>query len=140
MQHAASGNACFRRYSLVYELTRSAAARFGSDLLAELLLLRPSRIPRSIVVLMPPAARRWKPRVAECIFGFARLGETNARHCPSEKRFCNHRRALMKPVGDTLVVYPHDICPVDGTVIDGHGVMNEAFLTGEPFEITGTRF
>ena len=39
-------------------------------------------------------------------------------------------------VGDTLVVYPHDICPVDGTVIDGHGVMNEAFLTGEPFEIT----
>ena len=39
-------------------------------------------------------------------------------------------------VGDTLVVYPHDICPVDGTVIEGHGVMNEAFLTGEPFEIT----
>ena len=39
-------------------------------------------------------------------------------------------------VGDTLVVYPHEICPVDGTVIDGNGVMNEAFLTGEPFEIT----
>jgi P-type E1-E2 ATPase len=39
-------------------------------------------------------------------------------------------------VGDTLVVYPHDICPVDGTVIEGNGVMNEAFLTGEPFEIT----
>lgn len=39
-------------------------------------------------------------------------------------------------VGDTLVVYPHDICPVDGTVTEGNGVMNEAFLTGEPFEIT----
>src|SRR6185312_10041841 len=39
-------------------------------------------------------------------------------------------------VGDTLVVYPHGICPVDGTVIEGNGVMNEAFLTGEPFEIT----
>lgn len=39
-------------------------------------------------------------------------------------------------MGETLVVYPHDICPVDGIVIDGHGVMNEAFLTGEPFEIT----
>jgi heavy metal translocating P-type ATPase len=39
-------------------------------------------------------------------------------------------------VGDTLVVYPHDICPVDGTVIEGNGVMNEAYLTGEPFEIT----
>lgn len=39
-------------------------------------------------------------------------------------------------VGDTLVIYPHDICPVDGSVIEGNGVMNEAFLTGEPFEIT----
>jgi len=38
-------------------------------------------------------------------------------------------------VGDTLVVYPHDISPVDATVIEGNGVMNEAFLTGEPFEI-----
>ncbi len=42
-------------------------------------------------------------------------------------------------VGDTLVVYPHDICPVDGTVIEGNGVMNEAFLTGEPFQITKAR-
>ena len=36
-------------------------------------------------------------------------------------------------VGDTLVLFPHDICPVDGVVIEGHGAMNEAFLTGEPF-------
>ena len=39
-------------------------------------------------------------------------------------------------MGDTLVVFPHDICPVDGTVIEGHGVMDESFLTGEPFKIT----
>jgi len=42
-------------------------------------------------------------------------------------------------VGDTLVIYPHDICPVDGVVIDGHGVMDESYLTGEPFRITKTR-
>jgi heavy metal translocating P-type ATPase len=41
-------------------------------------------------------------------------------------------------VGDTLVVFPHDICPVDGVVIGGHGVMDESYLTGEPFEITKT--
>ena len=29
-------------------------------------------------------------------------------------------------IGDTLVIYPHDICPVDGVVIDGHGVMDES--------------
>src|SRR6266702_4838374 len=37
--------------------------------------------------------------------------------------------------GDTLVVLPHEICPVDGVVIEGQGSMNEAYLTGEPFEI-----
>ena len=41
-------------------------------------------------------------------------------------------------VGDTLVIYPHDICPVDGVVIEGHGVMDESYLTGEPFQITKT--
>lgn len=38
-------------------------------------------------------------------------------------------------VGDTLVVFPHETCPVDGLVIEGTGKMNEAYLTGEPFEI-----
>ena len=37
---------------------------------------------------------------------------------------------------DILVLYPHDICPVGGLVVEGHGAMNEAYLTGEPFEIT----
>jgi len=38
-------------------------------------------------------------------------------------------------VGDVLIVFPHEICPVDGTVVEGEGKMNEAYLTGEPFEI-----
>jgi P-type E1-E2 ATPase len=41
-------------------------------------------------------------------------------------------------VGDALVIYPHEICPADGVVIEGHGVMDESYLTGEPFEITKT--
>jgi cation transport ATPase len=41
-------------------------------------------------------------------------------------------------VGDTLVVLPHEICPVDGVVIEGQGSMNEAYLTGEPFEVAKT--
>ena len=36
-------------------------------------------------------------------------------------------------VGDTLVVFPHEICPVDGTVLEGRGAMDEAYLTGEPY-------
>jgi heavy metal translocating P-type ATPase len=36
-------------------------------------------------------------------------------------------------VGDQLVVFPHEICPVDGTVVEGHGAMDESYLTGEPY-------
>ena len=41
-------------------------------------------------------------------------------------------------VGDVLVVFPHEICPADGTVLEGHGSMNEAYLTGEPYEVSKT--
>ena len=36
-------------------------------------------------------------------------------------------------IGDELVVYPHEICPVDGVIVEGSGVMDESYLTGEPF-------
>ncbi|MEP6591992.1 MAG: heavy metal translocating P-type ATPase, partial [Gemmatimonadota bacterium] len=36
-------------------------------------------------------------------------------------------------VGDILVVFPHETCPVDGLVLDGRSTMNESYLTGEPF-------
>lgn len=38
-------------------------------------------------------------------------------------------------IGDTLAVFPHELCPVDGEVIEGYGAMDESYLTGEPFEI-----
>ena len=38
-------------------------------------------------------------------------------------------------IGDRLCVLPHEICPVDGVVVQGHGKMDEAYLTGEPFQI-----
>ena len=41
-------------------------------------------------------------------------------------------------VGDRLIVLPHEICPVDGVVVDGRGIMDESYLTGEPFEISKT--
>jgi cation transport ATPase len=36
-------------------------------------------------------------------------------------------------VGDELVVFPHEVAPVDGEVVGGAGVMDEAYLTGEPY-------
>jgi heavy metal translocating P-type ATPase len=39
-------------------------------------------------------------------------------------------------VGDALVVLPHEVCPVDGTVLEGHGSMDESYLTGEPYQMS----
>ncbi|WP_406695859.1 heavy metal translocating P-type ATPase [Singulisphaera sp. Ch08] len=36
-------------------------------------------------------------------------------------------------IGDELVILPHEICPVDGLVLEGRGTMDESFLTGEPY-------
>jgi heavy metal translocating P-type ATPase len=38
-------------------------------------------------------------------------------------------------IGDGLVILPHEVCPVDGDVVEGAGSMDESFLTGEPFQI-----
>ncbi len=38
-------------------------------------------------------------------------------------------------VDDDLIIYPHEICPVDGVVVSGQGRMDESYLTGEPFLI-----
>ena len=41
-------------------------------------------------------------------------------------------------IGDTLLILPHEICPVDGTVKDGSGTMDESFLTSEPYTMSKT--
>jgi heavy metal translocating P-type ATPase len=39
-------------------------------------------------------------------------------------------------VDDDIVIYPHETCPIDGVVIEGHGSMDESYLTGEPYQIS----
>ncbi len=39
-------------------------------------------------------------------------------------------------IGDILEVFPHELCPVDGTVTAGHGTMDESYLTGEPYRVS----
>lgn len=38
-------------------------------------------------------------------------------------------------VGDFIVIYPHEVAPVDGIVVEGHGHMDESYLTGEPYGV-----
>ena len=41
-------------------------------------------------------------------------------------------------IGDEIVIYPHETCPVDGSIVEGSGSMDESYLTGEPYQILKT--
>lgn len=39
-------------------------------------------------------------------------------------------------IGDEIAVFPHETAPVDGTVVEGNGSMDESYLTGEPYRVS----
>jgi heavy metal translocating P-type ATPase len=128
---------------LVYELAKHLLRRqFGSDLLAGISIVTSvflnEYLAGSIVVLMlsgGEALENYALRNASSVLRALAKRMPAIAHRKRDSVIVDVELDDIE-VGDTLVVYPHDICPVDGTVIGGHGVMNEAFLTGEPFEIT----
>lgn len=128
---------------LVFRLLGKAWRReFGSDLLAGISIVVSvwlgEYLAGTIVVLMlsgGEALESYAVRSASSVL------EALAKRVPSVA----HRKEGARleevaidqiKVGDELVVLPHEICPVDGEVAEGHGVMDESFLTGEPFQIT----
>jgi heavy metal translocating P-type ATPase len=130
---------------LLYDLTRKFLKRqFGSDLLGGISIITSVLLGEflagSIIVLMLAGG--------EALESYALCSASSvlaalAKRMPSiahRKRESEIMDVALQDVavGDTLVVYPHDICPVDGVVIEGHGVMDESYLTGEPFQITKT--
>jgi heavy metal translocating P-type ATPase len=128
---------------LLLELVQKLLWReFGSDLLAGISIvtsvLLGEYLAGAIVVLMlsgGEALENYALRNASSVLRTLAKRMPSVAHRKRGSAICDVAPNEIA-VGDTVVVYPHDISPVDGTVIDGHGVMNEAFLTGEPFEIT----
>ena len=131
---------------LTWGLARKLAHRqFGSDLLAGISIITAAILGEylagSIVVLMlagGDALEQYALRTASSVL------EALAKRMPSVGHLKHGADIVDVPlddiaVGDILLVHPHEICPVDGEVIEGHGRMDEAYLTGEPFEITKTR-
>jgi heavy metal translocating P-type ATPase len=128
---------------LVYELARNLLRReFGSDLLAGISIvtsvLLHEYLAGAIVVLMLSGGEALENHALRNASSVLRALAKRMPGIAHRKRGSVISDVALDDiaVGDTLVIYPHDISPVDGTVIEGHGVMNEAFLTGEPFEIT----
>jgi heavy metal translocating P-type ATPase len=130
---------------LIWTLVRKLIARdFGSDLLAGVAIVSAAAMQEYLVACI----------VILMLSGGAALEQYAARSASSvlsalAKRTppIAHRRKGAETedvtldsveIGDTLVVLPHEICPVDGAVMDGAGSMDESYLTGEPFHISKT--
>jgi heavy metal translocating P-type ATPase len=128
---------------LVVDLAKKLVKReFGSDLLAGVSILAAVALRQylvaAIVVLMLSGGTALEE------FATARASsvlDALARRMPA----IGHRRGAEGVadvkledirIGDVLIVLPHEICPVDGIVIEGRGKMDERYLTGEPYEIS----
>src|SRR5271157_5910916 len=130
---------------LVYELFKKLLRReFGSDLLGGISIVTSvimgEYLAGSIIVLMlagGEALENYALRSASSVLAALAKRMPSIAHRKEDGQITDVALADIV-VGDTLVIYPHDICPVDGEVIEGHGVMDESYLTGEPFKITKT--
>lgn len=130
---------------LVFSLSRKLLAReFGSDLLAGISIVTSiflgEYLVGCIVVLMlsgGTALEQFASRRASSVLDALakRMPQTAHRKL---KDAVSEVMIDEIAIGDCLAVFPYEICPVDGVVLEGHGKMNEAYLTGEPFEISKT--
>ncbi len=115
--------------------------RFGSDWLAGFSIvtgvLLHQYLVASIVVLMLSGGSALEQyatnRASSALRALAKRMPTVA-HRVTETGFTLINAREIVP-GDVLAIFPHEICPVDGQVVEGHGEMDESYLTGEPFEI-----
>ena len=128
---------------VVFDLARKAfRLEFGSDLLAGFSIvtgvLLHEYLVSCIVVLMlsgGSALEAYATRHASALLGALAKRMPKTAHLIHDLEMTDVSVEQIV-AGDVLVVLPHEICPVDGEVIEGHGDMDESYLTGEPFDIS----
>jgi heavy metal translocating P-type ATPase len=130
---------------MLYDLLRKLQKRkFGSDLLGGVSIITSvvlgEYLAGSIIVLMlagGEALESYALRSASSVLAALAKRMPSIAHHKTGADIVDTALAEIA-VGDTLVIYPHEICPADAEVTEGHGVMDESYLTGEPFQITKT--
>jgi heavy metal translocating P-type ATPase len=128
---------------LVFDLIRKLISfNFGSDLLAGIsiitAILLGQYLAGSLVVLMLSGGQTIEnyaiKSASKMLQALAKRAPTTA-HRKNEDAIEDISIEQIS-IGDTILIFPHEICPVDGEVIAGNGVMDESYLTGEPFLIS----
>ena len=127
---------------LVVDLVRKAfAGKFGSDLLAGMSIVTSALLGEylagSIVVLMlsgGTALEEYATRRASSVLGALAKRMPRIAHRKQGQQLLDIDVSGIQ-IDERLVVFPHEVCPADGVVIEGRGSMDESYLTGEPFSI-----
>jgi cation transport ATPase len=135
----------FGALPMLYDLLRKLLKReFGSDLLGGIAIIASvvlgEYLAGSIIVLMlagRESLESYALRSASSVLAALAKRLPSIAHRKRDQEITDVTLPDVA-VGDMLVIYPHDICPVDGEVTEGHGTMDESHLTGEPFQITKT--
>lgn len=128
---------------LVYEIVNKILhGDFGADILAALAVvtsvLLGEYLAGNIVLLMLASGQVlefYALRRASAVLSALAKRMPNIAHIKEGKNIKDIKISDIK-IGDHIVIYPHETCPVDGHVIEGFGSMDESFLTGEPYEIS----
>ncbi len=125
---------------LVWELLLKVFRRqFGSDLLAGISIvvsvLLGEYLAGSLVVLMLSGGEALEAYAVRSASSVLRALSKRMPSVAHRKIDSNMEDLPLDQIviGDTLAVFPHEICPIDGVVVEGHGVMDESYLTGEPY-------
>ena len=118
---------------------------FGADLLAGTAIVTSivlgENLAGCLVILMLSggvALEQYAVRKASSVLEALANRMPNIAHRQSADALIDIRSEDVK-IGDTLLILPHEICPVDGTVLEGDGTMDESYLTGEPYLMSKTR-
>jgi heavy metal translocating P-type ATPase len=130
---------------LVFELLVKLVRReFGSDMLAGISIvtsvLLGEYLAGALVVLMlsgGEALEAYAVRSASSVLAALARRMPSVAHRKTDSAVADVALDAVR-IGELLVVFPHEICPVDGTVIEGHGAMDESYLTGEPYIMSKT--
>ncbi|MBI1352203.1 MAG: heavy metal translocating P-type ATPase [Actinomycetales bacterium] len=119
--------------------------RIGADVLGLLAIVTAGVMSEwlvaAVIALMVSGGRALEDaasaRASEVLAALARRSPTIA-HLRAQDGSLTDQEATSVRVGDVVVVLPHEICPVDGVVREGHGAMDESYLTGEPYVVPKT--
>lgn len=130
---------------LLYKMSvRVCQGDFGADLLAGLSIvtsvLLHEYLAGSLVVLMLSsgvALESYAVRKASSVLDALAKRMPSMAHRKLDDQLTDIATEQVN-IGDSLLILPHEICPVDGTVTEGSGTMDESFLTGEPYSMSKT--